>query len=135
MIAYHGTTKEKAESIIKEGFSVEKQGENGSHFGNGVYLATTKKRAKAYGKQVVAVEIDESGLAPISSGWLKEYQSNCEEVYRDGTPADKVNTVVGEMYKEVYSSKGHTGIIMDTIMGRAKEMVIYDISVIQSIRI
>jgi hypothetical protein len=33
MISYHGTIKEKTLKIVKEGFSPECQGENGSHFG------------------------------------------------------------------------------------------------------
>jgi hypothetical protein len=134
MIAYHGTTKEKVMKIVKEGFSLEFQGENGSHFGKGIYLASTKKRAKAYGNCVLTVEFDESRMARLY-GWLKEYTQKCQEVYEAGTPAEQVNTVVGEYYKELYTSKGYTGIIMDSVIGTAKEMVIYDTSVIKNIRL
>ncbi|PLS19291.1 hypothetical protein CVD28_02440 [Bacillus sp. M6-12] len=133
MIVYHGTTKEKAESIRKEGFSLEKQGENGSHFGNGVYLTTTKKRAKVYGKHIVSVEIDDTNLGTLKGDWLKSYQDKCQEVYEAGTPADSVNTVVGEFYKNLYSSQGNNGIILDSIIGTAKEIVVYDMSIIRHI--
>lgn len=132
MIVYHGTTKEKAESIVKNGFLIEKQGENGSHFGNGVYLTTTKKRAKVYGKSIVTVEIDESKLANLSD-WLKEYKNKCQEFYEAGTPAEQVNTAVGEHYKKVYTEKGFTGILLDSIIGTAKEVVVYDMSIIQRV--
>ena len=132
MIVYHGTTKENAQSILKEGFSIEKQGENGSHFGKGIYLTTTKKRAKVYGKHVVSVEIDNTKLYLLTN-WLKDYKNKCQEVYEAGTSADNVNTVVGEYIKNLYTSQGYTGILMEGLIGKTKEIVIYDALTIKNI--
>lgn len=133
MILYHGTKKENVESILLNGFSIDKQGENGSHFGNGVYLATTKKRARLYGKHVITVEADISNLAYLTA-WLKPYKKKCKEIYESGVSESEVNTVVGNFYRELYLSQGFDGIIMDSITGNSKEIVIYDMSVINSIR-
>jgi hypothetical protein len=133
MIAYHGTTKEKAENIVKEGFNLKLQGENGNHFGNGVYLATTKKRAKCYGNHVVSVEIDETAMTEVTN-WYNSYMAKCKQIHEEfGVQDEKVNEMAGESMKTMYTEQGYTGIIMDSLMGTAKELVVYDLSIIQEI--
>lgn len=131
MIAYHGTTKANAESICRNGFSSEKEGSNGNHFGNGVYLATTKKRAKAYGKHVVSVEIDDSRLFLLED-WYAPYIESCTATFENGTAEKDVNSVVGEKYKTLYTELGYTGIALPVLLGTGKEMVIYDSTIIKS---
>lgn len=132
MIAYHATSKENKESILREGFSIKKQGENGSHLGNGVYLASTKSLAKQHGKHIVCVEFDESDLFHLTN-WIGEYREKCEEVYGNGVPAAEVNNVVGENYKKFYTSKGYKGLIMDGLFGTSKEIVLYEMAAIKSV--
>lgn len=131
MIAYHGTTKENAVNICKDGFSQEHQGINGNHFGDGVYLTTTKKRAKLYGNHIVSVEIDETNLFLLEN-WYPDYMNACDQAYKNGSPEKAVNTAVGTQYKERYMALGHSGIIMPVLMGTGKEMVVYDPRIIKS---
>ncbi|MGF7535246.1 hypothetical protein AAGG74_16455 [Bacillus mexicanus] len=132
MIGYHATSMENRESILNEGFSIEKQGENESHLGNGIYLASTKTLARQYGKYLVTVEFDESKLFHLTD-WIKEYREKCREVFNNGVDERGVNKVVGEYYKEFYTSQGYNGLIMDGIVGTSKEIVIYDIKSIKNI--
>ena len=132
MIVYHGTTKEKAESIVKEGFSPDYQGENGNHFGKGIYLPPTKKRAKCYGKAVVSVEIQSDQLATWEN-WYEEYMKNCDDVHEQGVPSDKVNETVGESIRSRYVEEGYSGLMLDPLIGSAKETVVYDESIIKNI--
>lgn len=131
MIVYHGTSKENAQKICQDGFSPEFQGTNGSHFGDGVYLTTTKKRAKLYGKTVVSVEIQGGNLATLDN-WYQEYQQKCESTYQAGVPEDQVNTIVGNGYKTEFLTAGYAGVVLPVLMGTGKELVIYDAGVIQS---
>jgi len=132
MIAYHATTKDNKSRILDKGFDPDKLGEKGSHFGIGVYLATTKSLARQYGKHVITVAFDEQHFYHLKD-WLKAYQTKCKEVYAAGIPADDVNTVVGAYYKDLYTAQGYTGLIIDGIVGTTKEIVIYDTNVIHQI--
>lgn len=132
MIVYHGTSKDSAETIALNGFMIQSEQANGRHFGNGVYLATTKKRAKCYGKQVISVEIDESRLAKMTN-WLRAYQEKCKSVHEAGVAEKDVNEFVGEWYKNHFLEQGFTGVIMDSIIGATKEIVVYDLSIVQRV--
>lgn len=132
MIVYHGTTREKAESIVKEGFSPVFQGENGNHFGKGIYLASTKKRAKCYGKSVVSVEIQPDTLASWEN-WYNDYMKSCQDTHEQGVPAEKVNETVGEAIRLHHLEQGYSGLMLDSLMGRAKEIVVYDDTIIKRI--
>ena len=49
MILYHGTSKENAESIKRNGFSLEYAGKNwGSTYGKAIYFTNCYKTAKIY---------------------------------------------------------------------------------------
>jgi len=132
MIAHHATSKDNQQSILEQGFIIQKQGQNGSHFGTGIYLASTKSLAKQYGKHIVSVTFDARELYHLTN-WLNEYMRKCDEVYAAGTPANDVNTVVGEYYKHMYTAQGYKGLIIDGIVGTSKEIVIYDTNIIQDI--
>lgn len=132
MILYHGTTKEKAENIVKGGFSLDFQGENGNHFGRGIYLTTTKKRAKCYGKAVVSVEIQADQIATWEN-WYTDYMKRCNDTHEQGVPAEKVNEIVGESIRSRYEEEGHTGLLLDALIGNSKEVVVYDHLIIKRI--
>lgn len=132
MIVYHGTTKEKAENIAREGFSSEFQGENGNHFGKGIYFATTKKRARCYGTSVVSVEIRADQLASWSN-WYEDYMKSCQDMYEQGIPSEKVNESVGESIRERYVLRGNSGLMIDPLVGNAKEVIVYDETIIERI--
>lgn len=135
LILYHGTTKGNAENIAKVGFISEHQGKNGSHFGKGIYLATTKKRAKCYGKVIVSVRVNPSRLKHFDKWekWYPDYMKKCEETYERGTPANKVNEVVGETFRSIMVKEGYSGIMLATPMSRSKEVVVYDEAIIEKI--
>lgn len=132
MILYHGTTKEKSENIERIGFSSKYQGENGNHLGAGIYLATTKKRAKCYGNAIVSVQVNPERLV-MWDEWYPDYMNRCREAYESGTPTEKVNDVVGESIRLRYMHDGYTGIIISAPMSHAKEVVIYDETVIEKV--
>lgn len=132
MKAYHGTTKENALKICEEGFSSEYFGKNGNHFGDGIYLASTKKRARLYGKVIICVELDESGLFQLDN-WYPTYMERCRTEFEKGTPHEAVNSVVGKAYQDEYTHQGYTGILMPPPLGTGSEMVIFDTSIIQEI--
>lgn len=62
MILYHGTSKENAESIKRNGFSLEYAGKNwGSTYGKGIYFTNCYETAKYYAGEfgdVLTVKID-----------------------------------------------------------------------------
>lgn len=67
MILYHGTTRERADAIERDGLDPDatRRSDPGD-FGMGIYLTARRSRAKAYGPAVFRVEVDPSKLARIS---------------------------------------------------------------------
>lgn len=133
MKAYHGTTKENARKICAEGFSPDYFGQNGNHFGDGIYLTTTKKRARVYGSHVVTVEIDDTNIENLTD-WYGAYMDACNAEFDKGTPQEEVNSAVGRGYREKYTQAGFAGISLSPPVGTGKEMVIYDTAVIKEVR-
>lgn len=129
MIAYHGTTKENAKKICEEGFSPDYFGQNGNHFGDGIYLTTTKKRAKVYGSHVVTVEIDDTNIENLTD-WYSDYMDACDAEFKKGTPQAEVNSAVGRSYQDKYTRLGFAGISISPPIGTGKELVIYDTKII-----
>lgn len=73
MILYHGTSKEKAASIMRSQFDFDaRRSSDPGDFGWGVYLTAYKPRAKAYGEVVLEVVIDDSRLAYIPNPYFLE---------------------------------------------------------------
>lgn len=135
MIAYHGTDRESAHSLTVTGFRPELAGKNGSHFGDGLYLTTTKKRAKIYGKVVVSVELHEDYIHSmwVLNNWYGEYMRRCEEEFKSGVPSNEINTYVGQYYKQTCLMEGYKGFILTPVAGSGKEIILYDNSLIRGI--
>jgi len=134
MITFHATSKENVESILKNGFSIEKQGENGSFLGNGIYVAGTKNLAKKYGKCLIRVVVDDSKIYRFDD-FYSQYPKKCKELHKSGVKEEFVNSTAGQFFKDFYLNLEYQGIIIPSVLGTSFEMVIYDNSIIQEILI
>lgn len=81
MKAYHGTTKENKESILKDGFRIDIPPRKGRMHGDAIYLTTRKKWAKEFGDSIVEVEINDDYLEYFYDG--EEYWNLWEDFMRE----------------------------------------------------
>ena len=63
MKLYHGTTKEYAQKILENNFSIKRSGS--WILGSGVYFTTDFECAERYGETILAVDVDEDVLEEI----------------------------------------------------------------------
>ena len=69
MKAYHGTTTDNKEEIIKNGFRIDAVRRNGRMYGHAVYLTTRKEWAREFGDAMIEVEIKENDIEFFDDGY------------------------------------------------------------------
>lgn len=60
---FHGTSPESADSIMREGFRLDRGERHGRSGGEGVYLAKTPEEASEYGPEVLAVHMGKTRVS------------------------------------------------------------------------
>jgi hypothetical protein len=144
---YHGTTEEKAASILTNGVDLDKSSATDSgDLGKGFYLTTNLNRARSYGKTVLVVKTDIYKMANIPNPYFLNKLESVEPItdleilfhsiaFKNG----EMVTVRGSMeYREAASCMlrdtflrlGYSGI---TTNYNGKETVVFDLSVILAI--
>jgi hypothetical protein len=95
---YHGTTPANAAKIRAEGFDVDapRRSDPGD-FGWGIYLTDRPSRARSYGREVLAVTIDESRFARLPNPY---FLKGLEQV-EPRTAAEKL------FYSAAFDDEGH----------------------------
>lgn len=84
MILYHGTSKENAESIKRNGFSLEYTGKNwGSTYGKAIYFTNCYKTAKCYAGQsgeVLTVDIKNVNYLKLDKDYSQTDKKHIREI-------------------------------------------------------
>lgn len=84
MILYHGTSKENAESIKRNGFSSEYAGKNwGSTYGKAIYFTNCYKTAKCYAGlsgEVLKVDIQNVNYLKLNKDYSPTDKKHVREI-------------------------------------------------------
>ena len=84
MILYHGTSKENAESIKRNGFSLEYAGKNwGSTYGKAIYFTNCYKTAQYYAGhigEVLTVKIENVNYLKLNKDYSPTNKKHIREI-------------------------------------------------------
>ncbi|MGM1044826.1 MAG: hypothetical protein ACQEXX_01630 [Bacillota bacterium] len=116
---YHGTSSEDSEKIIRDGFSLDFSYKDTK--GKGVYLTSKLEKTREYGDVVLEVEIEKDSILVTELSEISAFSKG----YRTEGFMFKI------IFEEYTRSKGYKGI---ELLG-FDEIVIYDLSCIQSIKL
>lgn len=117
-VFYHGTTKAKAEEIIRRGFLL-----NYGRFGNAIYLAPTKEEAQRFGVAVLAVTLNVQVL------YEEKYETLA--LRYPGTSVEEEEGIT-ELASYMSGSLGHPAVHILYHSGES-ELCVYEPNIIESI--
>tara|TARA_B100001093_G_C26792547_1_gene999626 strand:+ start:832 stop:1203 length:372 start_codon:yes stop_codon:yes gene_type:complete len=101
MKLYHGTTNEKALSILKNGFDFNRIGENwGTTYGKGIYLTPEYETAKFY-----------AGENGVVLGFTLDV--NPYKLTKDVRPKSRKKIVVPVEFDSIINPKGDEVVVLD----------------------
>jgi hypothetical protein len=120
-IWYHGTSEERMQSILRDGFRVPTDRDSFQHrMGTGVYFAPTPNQASDWGDCVIEAEIDMDHMQAIRWRELVATES-------------KKMLFLPESIRDHFLGREVKGLVVESV-DESKTLVVYDLSAIRRVK-